>query len=237
MKTFARYAIATVLVCVIGIALMWGPRDVQIAWARLAQTATPTPAQAPQFPVTVPPIPPAATNVGADSTLLPAVAQLQSIVNAQNQSIMTLTAYVDWQQFEIQQLQAHDGLTAPPCPSNLCGPGPAPTCTPPSTIVNGVCTPPPPPPTCNPPNVVTNGVCGPPPQPSPKPVVPNGNVTVLAGGADQSKCFAGGPIVPAGTTGTVVAGPKTFFSAPCWNIDFHNPAITGWTPEAALTGQ
>lgn len=72
--------------------------------------------------------------------------------------------------------------------------------------------------------------------PATKPIPPAGPVIAIAA-ADQSLCQgAGASIVPVGTTGTTVAGPKVMLGITCYNVAF-NGAPSGWTPASALSGQ
>lgn len=63
-----------------------------------------------------------------------------------------------------------------------------------------------------------------------------GNVIVNAGGAPQAGCQQGSTsVVPAGTTGTIVAGPKVIGTTTCVNVSFATTTFNGWTPNANLT--
>jgi hypothetical protein len=111
-----------------------------------------------------------------------------------------------------------------------------------------------PPPPCVTPNTMVNGVCTPPPTPTPTPT--SGNPILNAAGTavidfnvkavaavDQTPCQgAGAGTVPAGSTGSIVAGPKSFtvsgVSTVCVNVAWPSAAAqNGWTPVSALAGQ
>jgi hypothetical protein len=225
LKPYLRgVLVLAILGIVFGIAFMYGTHPSH------AQTATaPTPAAGcVGGTITI--------AAGSDSSYQ--LAAIQDLMASRSQDECNATNYTAWvnsqlnfMAYEIAVLQAAAKITPPP-PCNL----------PNLMSITGVCSVPgstPPPPVCNAPNTLVNGVCTPPtttPPPTGNPIVPNGKVIVNAGGADQSLCFAGGQIVPAGTTGTVTAGPKTFISVPCWNITFSN-GMNGYTPASALSGQ
>lgn len=225
LRLYLRTVIlAATVISVVGIAFMYGPprpiRALNAHWnASVLASQTPTA-----------PTPPAACvggkiaiPIGSDSSyLLAAVQDLmasrsQDECNQTNTYVFLSTQYAAQQtqiasmQAQIAVLQAKLNVTPPPPP----------TCNAPNTLINGVCTPP----TTTPPS-------------GGNPIVSNGKVVVSAGGANQALCQGtGAGIVPAGTLGTVVAGPKTMLGITCWNIQFPAGISGGWTPANALAGQ
>jgi hypothetical protein len=207
MRTIWKVLIILGLVSVIGVAYGFGR----------AQTPAPI-----TYLVNVPQIPPVV--VQGDMTGMAASLTAEIQYNA------TLTAFVDWEELQIQQLQAQTGVAPVPCPPTLCtqvNPAPPPTCTPPMTLINNVCTSPnTPPPTGTLAIGATVKVVS--PCPDPCHMWP----TVDAGGG-----VSGTPIaLVAGATGKVLAGPKVTGNGGIW-WQIALPNGTGWLDPGFVIAQ